>query len=111
FLGLHGSAPLDERTHVEAFVFHLRETDEDTRERRLTTPGFRVLRKSAPGEYDFEIEAAYQFGDSKASAGGAKLDHSAHFEHVSAGYTFQDDWRSRLSVALDHATGDRDPTD
>ncbi|GJM22957.1 MAG: hypothetical protein DHS20C15_28720 [Planctomycetota bacterium] len=111
FLGLHGSTPLDERTHAEAFVFYLHESDRDTRRRRLTTPGFRVQRKPEAGEFDYEVEAAYQFGRSASSSGGPSLDHSAHFEHVSAGYTFQDEWTSRLGVALDHATGDRKPTD
>lgn len=111
FAGVHHTLPLDESTHAELFVFELRETDPGTRRRRLTTPGFRVLRDPDPGEFGYELEGAHQFGDSRRTAAGPDLNHSAWFGRASVGYRFEDELASHLRLSLDYASGDEDPTD
>lgn len=101
----------------ELFLLRLDEDDTDwaaTRNRRLYTPGFRYYRKAQPGKYDFEIEAALQFGKARAGtqAGDTTdLDVSAEFFHVSAGYLFEGAWKPHLVVLYDYASGDDDPND
>ena len=99
----------------EAYLFGLHEddaSDRATRDRELYTPGFRVYRKKARGEFDFEVEAVYQFGRSRQGTGaGPLLDHSAYFTHLALGYTFDHDWKPRLILQYDYASGDRNPND
>lgn len=101
----------------EVFYYDLDESDEadlPTRNRQLGTTGLRVWREAETEAVDFEVEAAYQFGTSRASAStsdATDLDHSAHFEHAEVGYSFRGSWSPRLVFQFDYASGDRDPND
>jgi alginate export protein len=99
----------------ETYFFGLHEddaSDRATRDRELYTPGFRVYRKKARAELDFEVEGVYQFGRSRRGTGaGPLLDHSAFFVHLALGYTFDHDWKPRLILQYDYASGDRNPND
>jgi len=101
----------------ELYWYYLDEedsSDEATRNRQLSTPGLRVCKKPAEREFDFEVEAAYQFGDSHASASASDttdLDHMAHFEHAEVGYSLSGSLSPRLVAQFDYASGDRDPND
>src|SRR3546814_15342833 len=77
--------------------------------RHIFTPGFRVFSDPEPGHADYELEAAYQFGDIRASstADAAKLDVSAYFVHAEVGYQFKAPWSPRVSVEYDLASGDK----
>jgi hypothetical protein len=79
-----------------------------TRNRSLRTVDARVIRNPAVGRFDFEVEAAYQFGSLRAGTLPAdpELDISATFLHVDAGYTLDAPWRPRLSLEYDRASGD-----
>src|SRR3546814_6436384 len=68
-----------------------------------------VCSSDLPGHADYELEAAYQFGDIRASstADAAKLDVSAYFVHAEVGYQFKAPWSPRVSVEYDLASGDK----
>lgn len=79
-----------------------------TRNRHLYTPGARLLLAPHPGGWDYEFEAAYQFGHIRAStaADAVRQDVSAGFVHAEVGRTFGGDFSPRLSAELDYASGD-----
>jgi hypothetical protein len=116
FFGLYGTlAETFPKVQTELYWLQLDEQDSaglKTADRNLTTLGLRSIRKPAKGEFDFEIESAWQFGDSHASTTSpTELDHEARFHHLEAGYTFDAVWKPRLALQYDLATGDKDPTD
>lgn len=80
-----------------------------TRDRKLYTANARLFRKPAPGHFDYEFEAAYQFGSisSGTAANAARLDVSASFVHAVAGYQWSGGWKPRISLAWDLAAGDK----
>jgi hypothetical protein len=82
-----------------------------TRKRRLFTPGFRLLRAPRVGHFTYEIEVALQPGRSGSTAVARDVDHFAHQEHLSFGYTFDVAWTPQLILHYVYGSGDRDPTD
>jgi len=102
---------------VSLYSFYLDERDSvraDTADRNFVTSGVRLSRGPESGEWDFELEAAYQYGTSRASTSDSDtddLDHRAHFEHLQLGYTFDAEWSPRLIAQFDYASGDKDPCD
>ena len=114
---LHGvyatSAALASGARLEGYWLGLFEdSDPARRHRRLHTAGGRLFRNARPGRWDFEVEAALQRGSSRASAGSTvDLDHTAWLLQAGAGYTWEAEWRPRLGVRLDQASGDSDPAD
>lgn len=111
FYGLFAARKLDQNTKLEVFTYGLHEDAPDTRNRRLLTPGARLVRPARPGQFSFEAEAALQVGESQSTVAGATLDHSAWFGHASVGYTADMACQPSVRVAIDYASGDRDPTD
>ncbi len=111
------SPPLAAKVVIEAYVLGLHERDGElapSANRRLVTPGVRVLRAPAPGRFDFQLEVMGQLGRSRAGAAVsdvADLDHLAFSFHASGGYRFDVPWSPRVVLQLDHASGDRDPRD
>jgi len=79
--------------------------------RNIYTIGTRL--KSNPGElgnWDYTVEAAYQFGDWRATTNS--IDHSAFAFAANVGYTFADTaGKPRISLEYAYASGDSDPTD
>jgi hypothetical protein len=99
------------RGAIELGYYHLGERDSPklaTRDRSLDTIGLRLYRDPAPGRADFESETVYQFGSVSASLAptAPKLDVSAWFTHLEAGYTFAHPWSPHLSLEFDYASGD-----
>jgi hypothetical protein len=99
------------RGAAELSYYHLGERDAPklaTRDRSLETVGLRIYRDPASGRADFESETIYQFGSVSASLAptAAKLDVSAWFAHLEAGYTFKHPWSPRIALELDYASGD-----
>ena len=112
FFGVFGVQKLDDRTDLEAYVFGLHEDAADSTNRRLMTPGVRFHRPAKRADYFWQLEGAFQFGQSQASAGmSPTLDHSAYFLHGSIGYVGDCACEPTIRIAYDYATGDRDPTD
>jgi hypothetical protein len=118
FTGVHlakdGIAP---KLRGELYAFYLDEKDSPdlpTADRRIATTGFRLLREPERRRIDFEAETAFQFGtsrSSRATSNTTDLDHLAFFQHAQIGYGFDADWRPRLALQFDYASGDQDPTD
>ena len=78
----------------------------------VLTTGVRLFRNPAAGEWHYDTEAVYQFGDAPAlDANSALLDHKAHYFHFSLGYSFEAAWRPRLSFIYHYGSGDKDPLD
>lgn len=103
---------------LEAYAFKLDEDDEpgtvETTNRHLLTVGGRALKKSKAGQYDFEIEGAYQSGHARQSSNTLDVtdrDVSAGFLHAEAGYRFEGKTTPRIALIYDFASGDKDPTD
>lgn len=98
---------------LEAYSYGLREkdsADRATRNRRLTTQGIRAYRKPAAGAVDYDVEGAYQYGETRASAAATDhtdLDVSAYFIHAELGHTWAKGWRPRASVDFDLGSGDK----
>lgn len=110
FWGLFASSRTESGFTLDVFMLGLHE-DVGTH-RNLFTSGGRLLRKPARGHFDYNVEFALQWGDSRNSrASTIDLDHFAHFEHLEAGFTFDAPWRPRLALQWDYASGDKDPTD
>lgn len=83
-----------------------------TSDRALSTVGGRLVDAPAKAQVDYEVEAAFQFGESSSSSSSTTLlDHSAWFAHAQAGYTFDARWSPRALVQVDYASGDDDPSD
>ncbi len=113
--GLHMTSQLPWLGLGELFVFGLHESDTEerpSRKRRLITPGFRIWRSPERGRFDYQLETAFQAGESRASAASTTdLDHFAHFHHATVGYTFDAFGTPRLALQYDYASGDDNPDD
>ena len=116
FWGLHAAVPgAVAGGDFEAYLLGLDEADARelaTSDRDLNTVGARWLRKPAEGEVHWELESAFQFGESAASRSATdSLDHQAYLHHATLGYTFPGEERVRVEGLFDIASGDRDPAD
>jgi hypothetical protein len=116
FWGVQYDAAIGGDARVEVYVVGLHERDGDaaTADRRLVTPGARVVRGAAPGRLDFQLEAMLQVGTSRASPSAPDardLSHRAFAGHASVGYRFRGAWSPRLVLQYDYAGGDGDPGD
>ncbi|MEL7028227.1 MAG: alginate export family protein, partial [Pseudomonadota bacterium] len=102
---------------VETYVYGLNERDSAssaTSNRRLYTPGARLVLAERPGAFDFEIESSWQFGtarDSRSPTDTRDLTVRARFHQINLGYTWDTAWRPRLSLEHSYVSGDRDPED
>jgi hypothetical protein len=103
---------------ADAYAFVLREHDDpgrlETRDRRLGTAGARVYRVPASGAWDFDVEAAGQWGRAHATASSVDqraLGVGAGLLHAQAGYTVARGWSPRLGVEYDYGSGDDEPDD
>src|SRR5262249_33552119 len=123
----YGFSYLDQRVpwlHLELYAFNLTQnalaqgnTGQDqelpTAGRRptRTTLGFRVFQPEAVGAFNYEIESAYQFGESALQPGSAPLTTFAFYQHGELGYTFNVRWTPAIRVEYDYASGDKNPSD
>ena len=117
FWGLFLADTLPWGDQGEIFYFGIKESDSldrATRNRDLTTLGLRIFRRPRAGHYDFQLESVFQFGESRLSSANSAivdLDHFAIFQHGELGYSWTDNWRTRLAIQYDFASGDDDPRD
>jgi hypothetical protein len=80
-----------------------------TANRRLFTPGIRLFAPPHEGQFDHDIEFAYQMGTTRATVlpgDNDVLDVSAWFLHAEIGRTFAGPLRPRVALGYDHASGD-----
>ena len=112
FAGLFWTRDLGQRRSLDLYVYGLTESDDadqQTRNRRLATPGVRWRQSPAAGLWDVEVEAAAQVGQVRRSASPADtqdVDVRAGFLHLEAGRTFGHHWSPRLAAQFDYVTGD-----
>lgn len=97
---------------AEVGFIHLGERDapgRPTRDRSLDTVSARIIRDPAPRSWDFELEGIAQGGTVSTSLapGATSQDVRAWFVHADVGYTFGGDWKPRLALEYDHASGDK----
>ncbi|WP_404367803.1 alginate export family protein [Sphingomonas sp. MMS24-J45] len=96
----------------EIYGYRLAEHDSPdaaTRDRGLVTLGARLFRAPGTG-FDYDAEAAYQFGTARATSAAsdlADLRVSASFAHAELGRSFKGRWALRVSLHFDYASGDR----
>lgn len=69
------------------------------------TVGGRIKGQAGDTNFDYEFEGAYQFGDS------GELDVNAAMFVAVLGYTFDHNWKPRLAVEFDYASGDDNAAD
>lgn len=106
FWGVHAARTgLAGNLRAEGYVFGL---NEETGA-ELITPGVRITRPRAKGQYDFDVEVMGQFGDQPV--GAATLDVRAWAAFAALGYSFDAPWNPRLSGQFVYASGDNDPAD
>jgi hypothetical protein len=116
FWGVYGTlAELFDKANLELYYLGIDEQDAPglaTANRAFSTVGARVVKRPAKELLDYEVEATYQFGDSRSSTtSNTDLDHKAEHVHLEAGYTFDHDWKPRGVLQFDYASGDDSPTD
>ncbi len=116
FWGLFGShEEVVENVNAELYYYGLDRADVfnlAVADRELHTFGSRWYRPTAAGEPFWEIEYAYQFGQSRTSKSATEdLDHSAYLLHVSGGYMFDHSSQLKVEGLFDIATGDSNPND
>jgi hypothetical protein len=97
---------------VQIYALGLLERDAPgfpTADRRLFTPGIRLFAPPRLGQFDHDVEFAWQMGTARASflpSDGDDLDVSAWFLHAEIGRTFAGPLRPRVAIGYDHASGD-----
>lgn len=97
---------------LELYTYGLAERDSvtvPTRNRRLLTPGFRWRRAPAVNRFDFEVEAAAQFGTTRRTSAPTDVqdqDVRAGFIHAEVGRTLNHRASPRVSMHYDQASGD-----
>lgn len=97
---------------AEVGFFHFNERDAPgraTRDRSLDTASARIIRDPAPRTFDFELEGIVQGGTASSSLAPNAPSQSvrAWFVHADLGYTFGSDWKPRIALEFDQASGDR----
>jgi hypothetical protein len=97
---------------VEASLFHLAEHDQPalaSRDRQLTTASLRLFKPRRAGQWDGEVEAAWQWGAASrtTSPAATRLPVAAWFIHADLGHSWAGPWQPRLSFVADMVSGDR----
>jgi hypothetical protein len=105
------------RMQSELYLYGLRERDTGatlTPNRDYLEPGVRLFRAPEIGQWDLDVETSMRFGTRRATSLASDtrdLDVHAHRMIARIGYTFENDWRTRLAFDIDVASGDENPTD
>ena len=102
---------LSDTIRGELFVYGLNDDDRSdsaTLDRDVYAPGFRVRQASATGKHDFELEAAFRYGNQSTSTSptAEKVKVRAQMLHLEFGYTFESPWNHRVNFEYDFASGD-----
>lgn len=102
---------------LDLYVFGLHERDDpadnqNTLNRQLVTPGFRLRKGGRKGELDWDFETMLQFGSSRATTDPSDtrdLDVFGRFFHAELGYTFDHPWNWRIALQYDSSSGEDNP--
>lgn len=74
-------------------------------DREIHAPALRGYGKIPTTQLDYDFNLIYQFGQNAGQR------HEAHGYTLETGYTFQHNWKPRLSAFYGYASGDRHPND
>ena len=101
---------------LESYVFDAESEsrNDPTQAFDLLTVGARAYRTPQASQWNYEVEAVLQDGESGGTVGGiarSDLDHQASFLHFEIWYQFDAPGSPNLMFQYDRATGDEDPTD
>lgn len=113
FFGVYATGPLCAEHGLNADLYFLGLDQDDptntyngtTGAERRYTVGGRLFGKVRDTGWDYDVEAAYQFGD----VGSADI--SAWMLAGELGYAYGDAWKTRAFVGFDYASGDDTPGD
>ena len=114
FWGLFAAHRFDDWKNGELFFFRLDEGSTEkrpTQARDLYTIGYRLYAPPRPGAFDYQLEAAFQFGRSTPRVIGRRLDVFSHFHHGEVGFSVESPIAFRAALQFDYASGDRNPAD
>jgi len=118
FFGIHTTLPnLFNMFTTEFFYYSLKEKDTTnvrTRNRNFDSFGFRLRKSPSVGDFEYEFETIYQFGERRGSASAndiTDLDHRAFFQYAMLGYSFDNPINLRIQFEMDYASGDNNPYD
>ena len=117
FTGFFYQFPTFANQHrLESYVFDAesQSRSDPTMAYDLVTLGARAYRAPQASQWNYEVEAVLQDGESGGTVGGvarSDLDHGASFLHFEIGYQFDAPGSPNLMFQYDRATGDEDPTD
>jgi hypothetical protein len=106
--------PGDRRLEAYAFDYDAESTGDPANAADHVSFGARAYRLPAPREWNYEVEAVLQRGESGGVVAGmlrSDLDHDASFVHAELGYALGGPWQSNLVLLYDRASGDKDPDD
>ncbi|GKS58060.1 alginate export family protein [Nitrospira sp.] len=98
--GLYGESKLTNSLSLEGYYFGHRSRNAY---RDFEMIGVRVYDPGGKGEWEFELESAYQFGDVSPQG------RFENFQHVELGYTFDSMWEPQALLRFDYASGGLDP--
>ena len=96
---------------LELYGYGLTERDAPnfpTTNRRLFTPGGRLFRAPKVRTFDYDLEGAYQTGETRATSKATDLTDlkvSAFFVHAEVGRTFKTLWSPRVALEYDYDSG------
>lgn len=92
---------------LEPYYFVLDEDREDPAraDREIHTLGLHAFGPIGKTGFDYDFDTAFQFGDD------GPREQRAFAAYGEVGYTFQHDWKPRLSFSGTYGSGDRDPAD
>jgi hypothetical protein len=82
--------------HINVSLYYFAHASEEAH-RDFSMVGTRLWKNGEPGQFEYEIESAYQFGD---IAQGHRF---AHFQHAEIGYTFDLGWKPQILLRMDYA--------
>ena len=120
FFGVYGHTGVLEK-HVWDVYGLFRDKDDAVTlgpPREIYTFGTRFATTPKMAPWDYWVEAAGQFGHIKGPGGSqfgettaAWNDHRAYAGTIGVGYTCPHDWKPRLALEYNYASGDSNPTD
>lgn len=92
---------------LEPYYFILDEdlTSPESIDRELHTLGLHAFGLIGTSGFDYDFNFAYQLGNREDG------DHRAFATHAELGYTFSHEWKPRVALLFDFATGDENPND
>ncbi len=120
FFGLYGQCRAMDKHVWELYALLRNKTDAAYQgpARRIYTLGARLASTEKLAPWDYYVEFAGQFGHIQGGGGSyfGETNTTAAVQRafagtIGAGYTFSHDWKPRLALEYNYASGDRNPND